>query len=1492
MAYAQEAAPIAETVVPEIVVPEAAEIKPVSEPVEVKNTEDSTNAPEAVVETTDEIIAEEKNQEESPIATEEKPTETIVNTEVPIEETLENIAMTTVEEFVKPAEKSIAYFQMMRDLRQAKSADFFANYDAFVSQEKDRLATLPVSADKAANYFSFLERQKNLIGDSSFLNQAKEELEIKIPKKPSSFNAKPEETTVEKMFLNPEYKPEISAASLNVSALRLASISEELLPVADDVKEDGEEVKINSAVRDLASSLNHNPVEIFNYVKNNIDFEPYYGARKGSVGCLEEKVCNDIDTASLTIALMRAAGIPARYKKGVAVMKIDQLEKLLGIESADGARTVYFAFKGNGFPIHLVSGNEISENLDEADFSNETKFGLEWVYPEIFYEYDERGANIFNELNFSEADTTEEVRAILANKPKKQWIPLEPALKTYARAANEIVSDTANLNVENFWRDFLRYQGEMSPTDKYASDLLATTGKDIRLAQYQSIKTLAQENFETLPCKTPYVFASGTDSAGNPILVETWSKLPNDRRFTITISLLKAQDESQVFSHTFFGSEINNIGLDLGYQGATEADQQIIDSYGGIHATPALLVNITPYLEGGSIRAEGQIPIAIGDSLIMQFEYNVRGASARTSQKFSVAGNSEGVYIALSKVQDDPSLDDSSKILLQGNAALAGEYIVKTQEAGELLEKSLDHETYWDISRAVVTQNRVLARTEGVPTAFEFSGLTIDSEFFIHDFSNVGNYKDHQKDFRLLSNEYGSYYESQLFSDVAGLEGISTVKGLQYAYANPGVYTVHVIDSNNESMIDSLALSDNTKANMHADVQNGNTIITPDKPVEQNQWRGILYISLKDDWTGTYAIGEQVGNGGWTTVVFDNIELGRFKNEGTDRVFIFSDHSANSKGKVCNISKLNFLSVLNNENWVPDYGLPCLIEDFEFGDHRHKLILTLDAAKFISQTDNYSLWKKENEIINIFRQSLPDEIIKNDNVYVYWGTFSYAGNNPHWDKQEKIDKLVIFNPKDLSAYVIPDKKIVQKYISSNLVIDKFVPNHLGFPVSNLFDASESFAKSLGRYQNFLNGQIYLKDNLWLLPDKVSVVFGKMAEYYNSDDNMVGGRRGSGGILGFPNSDPYRLSLTEELEQKFERGILKEDGGIFDLIGYNEHERRTNNKEYGIKLADKVFKGEITNIEAMASIANHIAFVTENVEDFVKDFTIFYLGVEKITEYQKTDKVISGVKKYSPTYFWSDTGFKFKFNDSHYCMLDADELKVKELSYSDMIWNYYNFDNEDFLCISNQPFHSMAGFNLGFFYSFAVASLANHFHDANYNPFGIQYESLEDIWLGDKMAYLGDLLRKGFVDKDDVGDWLLEHIADYDLSSERKSVAELVKETEYRKWFRIFEYSIGTQENIFDYSKWKYLADINKFTCNNKVYYYQNYQTLYTEQTDLGKTKAIWDDDSEKMILLYGEVLNTFNTEELICNNFNFLLDNHGMDLFYIFPSIANISFDY
>lgn len=82
----------------------------------------------------------------------------------------------------------------------------------------------------------------------------------------------------------------------------------------------------NSEIVALANRLTEgltNPLDkakaIFNYVRDTITYGYYYDTYYGAVGTLHSKTGNCVDQSHLTIALYRAAGLPARYVHGSCV---------------------------------------------------------------------------------------------------------------------------------------------------------------------------------------------------------------------------------------------------------------------------------------------------------------------------------------------------------------------------------------------------------------------------------------------------------------------------------------------------------------------------------------------------------------------------------------------------------------------------------------------------------------------------------------------------------------------------------------------------------------------------------------------------------------------------------------------------------------------------------------------------------------------------------------------------------------------------------------------------------------------------------------------------------------------------------------------------------------------------------------------------------------------------------------------------------------------
>ncbi|MDD5243710.1 MAG: DUF6531 domain-containing protein [Syntrophorhabdaceae bacterium] len=122
-------------------------------------------------------------------------------------------------------------------------------------------------------------------------------------------------------------------------------------------------------IQELASSLRHDPKLIYNYVKQHIDYLPYFGSLKGATLTYLDGSGNDFDQASLMIALLRASGYSARYVYGTMTLSIPTVDLWL--------RNTYYAYTlGNGgIPFTTDNGTYctitrvwVSATIDGTDY--------------------------------------------------------------------------------------------------------------------------------------------------------------------------------------------------------------------------------------------------------------------------------------------------------------------------------------------------------------------------------------------------------------------------------------------------------------------------------------------------------------------------------------------------------------------------------------------------------------------------------------------------------------------------------------------------------------------------------------------------------------------------------------------------------------------------------------------------------------------------------------------------------------------------------------------------------------------------------------------------------------------------------------------------------------------------------------------------------------------------------------------------------------------
>jgi hypothetical protein len=107
-------------------------------------------------------------------------------------------------------------------------------------------------------------------------------------------------------------------------------------PAPEDTMETME-IQFTPKIKALACSLEYDPRRIFEYVRNQIHYQPYFGSSKQAQSVLLEKMGNDFDQSTLLIALLRVSKIPARYGYGIIDLPVPDLLNLLRVDSLSAA---------------------------------------------------------------------------------------------------------------------------------------------------------------------------------------------------------------------------------------------------------------------------------------------------------------------------------------------------------------------------------------------------------------------------------------------------------------------------------------------------------------------------------------------------------------------------------------------------------------------------------------------------------------------------------------------------------------------------------------------------------------------------------------------------------------------------------------------------------------------------------------------------------------------------------------------------------------------------------------------------------------------------------------------------------------------------------------------------------------------------------------------------------------------------------------------------
>jgi len=635
---------------------------------------------------------------------------------------------------------------------------------------------------------------------------------------------------------DPAYVTRLAAAGENLiaqvlpkgSGLPPTPTSADLAPTED--------VQITQEIRDLAAQLGNDPVKIYEYVRNTIDFEPTWGSIKGSVLTLWERSGNAFDTASLLIALFRAANIPARYVLGTIQVPAAQAQNWVGgVATPQIAATI---LASGGVPVSYSA----------------THVTLEHVWVEAYVPF-------------------AQYRGVPLGPTGKTWIPLDASSKLHNFTSGRDPATTLPFNLSAYLAGPV---ATVDPVQQYQADLFSMYLPEDPETPIEELKARNEINAQELGLLPSTL-------SGKAVAVRSeFADLPDTLRHGIRFEIQHPNDSAATVTGTFSLPPVAGRRLTLSYQPASSEDEAAIAAYGGfLYDVPAYLLQVRP-----TLRLDGTT-ILIGPPLLLGAEHGLSiellpaSSPGLSVSKHVVAGAYYALALAFGRTPASQPGAKNGRLIttlqtgdpaLVGNDELIGEHLAALADMYFLIDtraKAAAGELYRVVQwrqPAIATSVFTVATTEvfGIPRTVRPSGIEFDVR--LNPMLAVSRSGDttRVRQFMEITGLAGSFWEHGLFESIHGFPAVSAVKALQAANA-AGIPVHRITPATAATLLPRLQLP----ATVIADIQNalaaGLETQIPERDVAINDWLGVGYI-VTDPVTGagTYRISGGI-NGGSST---------------------------------------------------------------------------------------------------------------------------------------------------------------------------------------------------------------------------------------------------------------------------------------------------------------------------------------------------------------------------------------------------------------------------------------------------------------------------------------------------------------------------------------------------------------------------------------------------------------------------------------------------
>lgn len=612
------------------------------------------------------------------------------------------------------------------------------------------------------------------------------------------------------------------------------------------------EVKFTPEIRQLADSLGRNPVRIFNWVRNNIEFVPTWGSIQGAELCLENRAGNAFDTASLLIALLRYSGIAARYQMGTIEVPVEKFKNWAGGFTSTEAAASLFA--SAGVPSVVRRANQNGQVVAVR---------LEHVWVKALVDYAPSGGAV--------------------HRQGDAWVEMDPGFKQYSFVQGADLEAAAPLNAAPFLTQLAStatidpatnsvtgfnlpaFQSFLQQNSQQRISHLRTNFLNATVREAMGGKAISAQSLALLPSRLPYrILARATEL----------SQIPDTLRHKVTFGLganPQIPGSTDLFNYTASLPELAGKNILLLYRLASQADDQLL-------AQPQIsrpaTINLVPQLYVGDQLVAAGHALRVGGPVVSQITFSSPTISTPAVSNTMIAGETAAIGLDLQRVS--PSQIQEMRQKTQNISGRIQQQDIQNLTSRDFAEALLSNAiTSWfavtDVANERMAQGSSavslrypsagmffvklnVASLFGAPVSFSADGFNMDIDRDI--VVNLARDGDAQKAARLTYSQgnYGSAMEAQIPISLMTapsnpVSGVATMQA--FNLANNQAIPIHQINSSNASTILPLLQIDSGELTDIQDAINAGLEVTvARRPVSFNG-RTILGTVIKDPASGS-----------------------------------------------------------------------------------------------------------------------------------------------------------------------------------------------------------------------------------------------------------------------------------------------------------------------------------------------------------------------------------------------------------------------------------------------------------------------------------------------------------------------------------------------------------------------------------------------------------------------------------------------------------------